>query len=1378
MHRARIARRKTHDHIFDQPESRAVHRLIPGSVPEAVSGPGPGTAPDTAVSQAAWFDGASSAPARPALEISQPSDPEEREARQMADDALHGSGVATTRPGSDHGSRRPGGTPLPTSTRSYFEPRFGHDFSKVRIHADTEAGRAARRVDAHAFTADRHVYFAPGRFDTRSASGRQLLAHELAHVVQSNPVSDSSLAVHRWDPSQGNAPAAESTRNASATPPRAALQVSFSGMTFTPPGELTFAPGPKLPQGLAIVLRRLIGDQYRPGLETALLDHLRATLTGFGVLGLDGSSDGSDPLIPIRVDAWVSSAIVGWIRQQGYEVGLTEVQLEILAGGIYLEEAWRQLSDQVVQDELGFSFPEWYGKHIFFNEMARRGALLHQYAFAIMRYRESRSPADRELIRTALNEVVEALLPAMIVVDTIKYDDSLRDHEAYRTLFGSPPSESPESEPEPESTEGAAPEAPQGPNQIALSMFITFIGSQPELSGRIVTETDSAPRRELLDRFIRYMDRASFGQGDQVIRDTPGGANAPPHPATLASYPALEPPLFDAALGTDHAFVMTLQFPSVFDALARYAYGWNRIQVPDEMIEQGGNVEELEGERPSTGEVAGARFRRAGRYMATDVQRTIRGIGNSLDVAPGLSAPTLAAANGILRFIGTGISLGFEILTEPQYTKRVVFPEEGLYLVRSIATPVLGGNEEIVRASSVSYLPVFARSPQEMAEKRVRLTMSSEARGGERLLELQAMLSEPMTHENQEALEQEYSALNATLGSMEDALNFQRDQIEKRQKEIPRDSQEYAQLQRRLDELKLMIQHRQERAAARPLHRAERLPATFVGDRGQTISLALEAVRVNEAGPLQEYYISDVTTKRSGHETGRGSTKHAAITAALRKLLEGRSGYGRGYCSVAIEGRIETLRIDASEGMLMMEALENLATVASIAAVAAAPFTGGASLSLLLPIGVVGMVPSAYRLAGRAEAGTLHFDLDLAMELVNIAGGLAGLGAAATPLRSIRLGKALLVTGVGSDGLGVVLMGAGMVEQIEALSGEHPSLRTARIMEIVGMGLVQAGIMAGSHLTSRARQTDVETAMAASDPQLNRWLTVQSSDSVRVGGAEHRVQIGVENGRVVVRLCSSCLVIVRRIEQLQQRPDIQENTPLRERLDRIDAQARKLEADMNEGRISRADAETAIDALTREMNDLATTAREQARPDNEPMSTPDDNRVWDDLFSGGDNAGEYSTSQRLVRGNLGERLATDWLAAEGHTILSYKPDITGTNQGGIDMVTMRNGTVYLIDNKALSRSGNVSSVSALTTNFSKNLQAVRAELQQMISRPEISASERRIIQQALDALDAGNYVRAVTNANVTESSVHTTGVTERLAAQGIQFIDVMSPVTQ
>lgn len=69
------------------------------------------------------------------------------------------------------------------------EPRFGHDFSEVRVHADARAAESARAVNALAYTVGRDVVFDTDRYAPATAGGRMLLAHELTHVVQQNGTS-------------------------------------------------------------------------------------------------------------------------------------------------------------------------------------------------------------------------------------------------------------------------------------------------------------------------------------------------------------------------------------------------------------------------------------------------------------------------------------------------------------------------------------------------------------------------------------------------------------------------------------------------------------------------------------------------------------------------------------------------------------------------------------------------------------------------------------------------------------------------------------------------------------------------------------------------------------------------------------------------------------------------------------------------------------------------------------------------------------------------------------------------------------------------------------------------------------------------------------
>jgi hypothetical protein len=77
-----------------------------------------------------------------------------------------------------------GGRPLPAAERSFFEPRFGRDFAGVRLHSGPAASELARSVQARAFTLGDAIVFGSGQYAPGTSDGRQLLAHELTHVVQ------------------------------------------------------------------------------------------------------------------------------------------------------------------------------------------------------------------------------------------------------------------------------------------------------------------------------------------------------------------------------------------------------------------------------------------------------------------------------------------------------------------------------------------------------------------------------------------------------------------------------------------------------------------------------------------------------------------------------------------------------------------------------------------------------------------------------------------------------------------------------------------------------------------------------------------------------------------------------------------------------------------------------------------------------------------------------------------------------------------------------------------------------------------------------------------------------------------------------------------
>nr|WP_320191455.1 DUF4157 domain-containing protein [uncultured Desulfobacter sp.] len=76
------------------------------------------------------------------------------------------------------------GQPLDATTRSFMEPRFGQDFSGVRVHTDRLAAESARAVNARAYTVGRDVVFGEGQYAPGYEEGRRLIAHELVHVGQ------------------------------------------------------------------------------------------------------------------------------------------------------------------------------------------------------------------------------------------------------------------------------------------------------------------------------------------------------------------------------------------------------------------------------------------------------------------------------------------------------------------------------------------------------------------------------------------------------------------------------------------------------------------------------------------------------------------------------------------------------------------------------------------------------------------------------------------------------------------------------------------------------------------------------------------------------------------------------------------------------------------------------------------------------------------------------------------------------------------------------------------------------------------------------------------------------------------------------------------
>ncbi|KCZ70539.1 hypothetical protein ANME2D_02559 [Candidatus Methanoperedens nitroreducens] len=93
------------------------------------------------------------------------------------------------------------GQPLPEPVRAYFEPRFGYDFSGVRVHLGQKAEESAGSINALAYTVGKDIVFGAGQYQPQTSAGKRLLAHELTHVIQQSTTNPTIQRIQACPPS-------------------------------------------------------------------------------------------------------------------------------------------------------------------------------------------------------------------------------------------------------------------------------------------------------------------------------------------------------------------------------------------------------------------------------------------------------------------------------------------------------------------------------------------------------------------------------------------------------------------------------------------------------------------------------------------------------------------------------------------------------------------------------------------------------------------------------------------------------------------------------------------------------------------------------------------------------------------------------------------------------------------------------------------------------------------------------------------------------------------------------------------------------------------------------------------------------------------------
>ena len=954
---------------------------------------------------------------------------------------------------------RGGGQPLPAAERSFFEPRFGTDFDDVRLHSGSAAGTLARSVHARAFTLHDSIVFGPNQYAPGTSAGRRLLAHELTHVVQQRG-GVPSTRVQRQGGDVAPGEVAETEKD---DPPVAALSIGLMGAIFMPPADAKFRKGLKNPQMLGIVLKTLLGQEYTTELRDKIVRDWNATgrpvfntpegQTSFSPAEIQGeqATEGA----PIGRITWAPIGFKQLLKRcadAGKPVKLSAEQERLLELGEAALRAFPHVT----------SLPPWFKRSLFVAVMANRAALLEDLAKAIKKDALPAGPdmASGPLAQLAIQEIEKSLADSAAVVDEIRKDTTLVLHPGYQALWpplktrGSPGWDQP------------APES-RAPKEFPAAVLITYADARPALAQAAFSV--SSERKRLLDGFVMALKyrKAAEGEGfgaEQQLAESPAQAyTAPPYPSTLSVYPALDKGLWGSTRA-DYGFQMALQFPDIAAAFQFHDYDFAKFRVPDDKFVNVAQALTGPGTAPSHWEMLKKRLAQDERYHEADVRAYGDSLWNQLG-PPGISIINPINIVAAMRVLGTVIGTLFETLADPSYVARFNFEEEGLYIVRCVATWPVRGDVALRRPPSVAYVLMFARDPGILAEQHLAEQLEQETEAKGRITEIDKLLeNDKLTEKRRTELETEKKRLVAGTGSVEGMLLYQQEMLKTSTDKSATE---------RSEKLEEILDTRKKRGFDAS---AKRLPAVYVNDAGQMIDLLLELKVISEDSGTGtgEYQVNDATTPSSTSSSSHKGNRRDAIVEALNDLFK-HSDYGRGHASVRVDGVLESIEIPTvSGGKLFMEALSDTATILSVIAIAAAPFTGGSSIALMMPAMVIGAVPSAYNIINRAIDHTFHVDLALAMDIVNVVGALVGVGAETRAgMQAIRLGtttgRVIIVTGIGAMAGGVVLMPVALARQIDALQDMPEGLRGAAVMKAIGQFMVSAGIMVGGMLVAMSR---------------------------------------------------------------------------------------------------------------------------------------------------------------------------------------------------------------------------------------------------------------------------------------------------------------------
>jgi hypothetical protein len=202
---------------------------------------------------------------------------------------------------------RSSGQLLDPTTRAFMESRFGHDFSRVRVHTDARAAESARAVNAHAYTVGRDIIFAAGEYAPETTNGRRLLAHELVHVMQQNPNASTAEAstptsIH-MSGGRDSAPEAEADRAATAIMHEQSLTTTIGH----------YGLSVQCQEGTEEESRQWMGTGHQPMYQLHLDPQIEAQAMSYRLQGLLDPETVRTPLVRLDLDSIIGYQPPPWL---------------------------------------------------------------------------------------------------------------------------------------------------------------------------------------------------------------------------------------------------------------------------------------------------------------------------------------------------------------------------------------------------------------------------------------------------------------------------------------------------------------------------------------------------------------------------------------------------------------------------------------------------------------------------------------------------------------------------------------------------------------------------------------------------------------------------------------------------------------------------------------------------------------------------------------------------------------------------------------------------------------------------------------------------------------------------------------------------------